>query len=375
MEGRTFTTREEVITAVRDHYRSLGQEIKIGKNSDKKKLILQCPSGGKYQSASGETPKRERSTKKSDCPFAIRAFFSSVSNNWRIHTVFETHNHELSQGYAENRRLTDAEKSVVRSMAANGVPVAAIRSSLQSEFQNRHSTRKTIHNEIGKARKEILDGRTPIVALYEVLQDGNCFLRLSADENEEVIGLFMAHPISISMARRFSTIFMMDCTYKTNRYKMPMLNIIGISSTFSTFNIGFAFLKAETEEFYCWALRALEEIAVPEVVTTDRELALLGAIRMVFPNTKNLLCQWHINKNVTGHASTIFADEENRQCFYSLWRRCIMSNTEAEFDLNWTNIGSFSTSSDWQAAVDYLREVWFPYLCVFQIFFNSKNIF
>ena len=240
-------------------------------------------------------------------------------------------------------------------MALHGVPVAAIRSSLQSEFQNRHSIRKTIHNEIGKARKELLDGRTPIVALYEVLQDGNWFLRLSADNNGEIVGLFMAHPISIAMARRFSTIFMMDCTYKTNKYKMPMLNIIGISSTFSTFNVGFAFLKAETEESYCWALRALAEIAVPEVVT--RELALLSAIRIVFPNTKNLLCQWHINKNVTGHAATIFRDEEDRQRFYSLWRRCIMSNTEAEFDLNWTNIRGFSTSNDWQAAVTYLQEV------------------
>ena len=112
MEGRTFSSREVLISTVREHYRSFGLELKIGKHSDKKKLILQCPSGGKYHSASGQTLKRERATKKSDCPFAIRASFSPVSNNWHIHTVCETHNHERSQGYAENRKLSDAEKNL-----------------------------------------------------------------------------------------------------------------------------------------------------------------------------------------------------------------------------------------------------------------------
>jgi uncharacterized membrane protein YraQ (UPF0718 family) len=35
---------------------------------------------------------------------------------------------------------------------------------------------------------------------------------------------------------------------------MPLLNVVGIMSTYAMFNIGFAFFHAENKEAYAWVL-------------------------------------------------------------------------------------------------------------------------
>ncbi|KAH9251488.1 hypothetical protein BASA81_010656 [Batrachochytrium salamandrivorans] len=67
------------------------------------------------------------------------------------------------------------------------------------------------------------------------------------DSNGALSGLFFCHGKSAELARRFNIVFIMDCTYKTNRFGMPLLNIVGITATYNTFNAGFAFICNETE--------------------------------------------------------------------------------------------------------------------------------
>jgi len=41
----------------------------------------------------------------------------------------------------------------------------------------------------------------------------------------------------------------------------------------------------------------------PTVIISDRDLALMNAIEVVFPEATNLLCRFHINKNVKAKRS------------------------------------------------------------------------
>src|SRR6201999_760366 len=72
----------------------------------------------------------------------------------------------------------------------------------------------------------------------------------------------------------------------------------------TSFFIAFVFLSSEKEEDYSWALQELwgviqkEDIQYPGVIVTDRELALMNALQMVFPQCQTLLCEWHIAKVV-----------------------------------------------------------------------------
>ncbi|XP_028118504.1 uncharacterized protein LOC114316046 [Camellia sinensis] len=47
--------------------------------------------------------------------------------------------------------------------------------------------------------------------------------RRSCADIETVTDLFFAHPTSLNLLRAFPKVLLMDCTYKTNRYRLPFL--------------------------------------------------------------------------------------------------------------------------------------------------------
>jgi hypothetical protein len=79
----------------------------------------------------------------------------------------------------------------------------------------------------------------------------------------------------------------MDCTYKTNRYHFPLLDIIGESSVGKSFYVGLAFIANEREPAYRQVLRWLkglldqQQIPYPKTIMTDKEKALRNAITEV----------------------------------------------------------------------------------------------
>jgi hypothetical protein len=115
------------------------------------------------------------------------------------------------------------------------------------------------------------------------------------------------------MCQTFSTVFLLDCTYKTNKFSMPLLNVVGIMSTYATFNAGFAFLHAKNEKAYAWVLEQFAKVMTPKVLCTNRELALMNRITQVFPGCHNILYCWHINKNILVNFKTRFFDVEWQQ--------------------------------------------------------------
>jgi len=72
----------------------------------------------------------------------------------------------------------------------------------------------------------------------------------------------------------------MDSTYKTNMYKMPMFEIVGVTSTHLTYSVCFGFMTHEKEENFIWDLQMMLKLLksknnMPKVVVTDRDTALI----------------------------------------------------------------------------------------------------
>jgi len=153
-----------------------------------------------------------------------------------------------------------------------------------------------------------------------LISSGGYTFKVKLGDNGNLKALFFSKDNMLAFSCRYKYVFMMDCTYKTNRFGMPLLNIVGITSTFKTFNAGFAFLSAEKEEDYQWALEAFGSVVEPKLIITDRELALMNAINSVFPNCIHLLSIWHINSNIFTNTMTDKWDSEERfKNFMSDW--------------------------------------------------------
>ena len=83
---------------------------------------------------------------------------------------------------------------------------------------------------------------------------------------------------------------MINDTYKTNRFKMPLFNITGVSNIGSIFNIAFGLLDGEDKVEFTWAIGQLEEIRQrysiqrPLVMVTDADRGLKNALTNLWPN-------------------------------------------------------------------------------------------
>jgi len=113
-------------------------------------------------------------------------------------------------------------------------------------------------------------------------------------------------------------VLQLDCTYKTNRFKMPLLNIIGVTNLDTIFTVAFCFMKSETQIDYEWALNQLRYIYgdnYPRVMLTDRELALTNAI-----DVKNCRKYW------------TECETEDWENFLPGWRGIVDSPSEAVYE-------------------------------------------
>ncbi|CAG8809814.1 4001_t:CDS:1, partial [Racocetra persica] len=131
-------------------------------------------------------------------------------------------------------------------------------------------------------------------ALVDELQEGDFLYKYKYDNTSSVTHLFFAYKESTCLIHQYPTVILIDCIYKTNKFKMLLLSIVDITSFNTTFYTCFVFMKSKEETDYNWALthvlRLFDEIEKPSVIVTDRELALMNALRMIFPNSTNILC-------------------------------------------------------------------------------------
>ncbi|XP_058757277.1 uncharacterized protein LOC131630516 [Vicia villosa] len=100
-----------------------------------------------------------------------------------------------------------------------------------------------------------------------------------------------------------STLLILDSTYKTNKYRLPLFELVGVTSTDKTYAVGFAFLKCEKEDNFTWELevcRSLlkEKVDMPKAIVTDRNTPLMNTAAKVFPFSNALFCRYHISTNV-----------------------------------------------------------------------------
>jgi hypothetical protein len=156
-----------------------------------------------------------------------------------------------------------------------------------------------------------LDGWSPIEDLLCVLKETNWSYDVKVKDDGLVQKLFFAHPGSIHLARINHHMALLDATYKTNRYQLPLLHVIGQSVSNRLFSIAFCFLAREDRESYIWAIKNLKKHVwrpqrIPKVFITNRDNVLRGALAEVFPCSQANLFTWHINKNITTNVKKYF---------------------------------------------------------------------
>ena len=282
----------------------------------------------------------------------FRATATQIGDVCVVAVQHPSHNHEplpRPSVLAAYRERTDQDREDIRRMTESNIPTRAIIHFLNSRGGN--FTQRDIYNERAQLREERNRGLSPIQALIQYLKNfsisqineiheyaspdgisppddnslldissagdaannlasspdeiersGRYFYRFETDDEQRLTWLFIVHPLSIGHIRRNYDVMLADCTYQTNRFDMPLLNIVGITSTNRTVEFGFCFLKDEKTDTYISAMSAMLELlkkldVEPSVWLTDKEDALKAALTQLWPDVPQRLCWWHIKKH------------------------------------------------------------------------------
>ncbi len=110
---------------------------------------------------------------------------------------------------------------------------------------------------------------------------------------------------------------MTDLTYKTNRFNMPLINIIKMTSMNRLFFNESIFIPGEKEKNYklvFFAIRKLYnvyELSYPKTFVTNAYTAEIAAMKYIFPRINHILYIWHINCNIQTKLKPIIKEQFN----------------------------------------------------------------
>jgi hypothetical protein len=323
--NQSFNTPEEAMEAINIFTGLHGYALtkKRSKNDDfgnPKVIYLQCNRGGTFNTRiEKEDRKRKRSIRSIGCPFDAVLRFSKELLSWSLEIRDPTHNHEPSPPSTHpslRRQELNAKAARIEAQIALGMPTRQVLSGIEKEARSSLKA-QDIRNLRKMLRRQFLKGRSPIQALITQLpEDGNWNFSYELSEDYHVTTLFGMHKSSLDILRMNPYMLFMDCTYKTNRFKMPLLDIVGVTATNKTFYVGFAFLGDEKQPSYEFVLRNLKciysqlnlSIIAPATVLTDKDRALINALHVVFPETNTMVCQWHIHMDILKKARPILGE-------------------------------------------------------------------
>ena len=347
-------------------------------------VYLMCDMGRKADSRAPLCRKRKGSTSRAlQCPFSCVGKLLSTGE-WKLTVRTARHNHEAFQAASHvihrKRQIDDDIRRTIQHQSQAGSRPAQVINSLQLHRPNIMCTAQDIYNIKQNIKRQKLGCLTPIQALIQHLDSSDSWgYAYAIDQSNHVTHLYCIHEESRRLIKRYPNSLVLDCTYKTNRYKMPLLNVLGTTGTNKSFYACFAFLEGETTQDYVWVLEKISavftslDLPPPPVLTTDMEPAVIAAIAEVFPppQTRHLLCQWHMNKNILANCRPDFESKEGYEEFFSAWQRCIWSKSEAEFGANWLAFEAAYRGA-YEDGINYIRDTYKPHTSALAAFGTNQ---
>jgi hypothetical protein len=347
-----FDSFEALESVCQAHAKSAGYAFTTHKSERRKgrwiKTLI-CKRGREYRSHNKEFDEdsrlRARETFKIKCPVIINAK-EKVNGSWHLthRKEHSTHNHEPSGvgAFPEHRRLNQDQKDTIKTHYTAGITTNHTATVLRDTDPSVTILKRDIYNITASIVRASRKGQSPPEALIAQLEAektrGETFFQWRQDEGGHIGMLFVADMRSIEYLNKHPDILLLDCTYKTNKFDMPLLDILGVDHHGSSFTIALCWLDQETEENYDEAIQHLVSLfrpsIWPSVVATDCELALIKAIERYFPaiHTKRVLCYWHIAKNIMANCKALFPTIERWEDFERECRNIVFAKSEDEYE-------------------------------------------
>jgi len=281
-------------------------------------MLIDCERSGEYRCRKNEFIKRDTGTRKCGCPFKLHCKPVVGGEGWMVKLICGVHNYELAKplvGHPYVGRLTKAKKTLIADMTKSMVKPRNIMLTLKQHNANSCSTIKHIYNTRSAFRSSIRGSNLEMQHLMKLFECDQYIHWHRIKDEDMVRDIFWCHPDAVKLVNACNLVFLINNTYKTNRYRLPLLDFVGVTPTGMTFSSSFAYVECEHVNNLVWALQRFEgpflkRDALPGVIVTNRDQTLMNAVKAVFPDCTNLLCSFHINKNVKAKCKSLIGQKK-----------------------------------------------------------------
>ncbi|KAL5184779.1 Protein FAR1-RELATED SEQUENCE 6 [Glycine soja] len=344
--SQVFATRDDVLQWARIVVHENGfvavimrSDTETGSRGRSSFVLIGCERSGTYKCRNKEFVRKDTGSKKCGCPFRLRGKPVHGGEGWMVKLICGIHNHELAKslvGHPYARRLTKEEKKIIADMTKSMVKPKNILLTFKEHNADSCTTIKQIYNARSAYRSSIRGVDTEMQHLMKLLKRDQ-YIHWHRLKDEVVVrDLFWCHSDVIKLCNAYHLVFFIDSTYKTNRYKLPLLDFVGVTPTAMTFSAGHDRLHL--------------------VIVTDRDLALMNAVKTVFPESTNLLCRFHIDKNVKAKCKSLIGEKNAWDYVMDSWGTLVDCPSEHEFH---ESHQKFQVAcSPWPMFIGYVNDTW-----------------
>ncbi|XP_072966302.1 protein FAR1-RELATED SEQUENCE 5-like isoform X1 [Typha angustifolia] len=189
------------------------------------------------------------------------------------------------------------------------------------------------------------------------------FYAIQVDNNNCMTNVFWADAKARMAYQHFGDAVTFDTTYKKTKYMMPFAMFRGVNHHLQSVPFGCCLLMDETKGSYIWLFETwLTAMGGrhPDLLVTDRDKAMEGAIMRVFRNTRHRFCKWHILSRCKQKLADVYLKHVTLK---SDLKECVNgSETIEDFDTRWEYlVGKYNLwDNPWLQSLYKIREQWAP---------------
>ena len=119
---------------------------------------------------------------------------------------------------------------------------------------NNYTTIKQIYHVRSVYHSSVRGIDTELQQLMKLLERDQYIHWYRLKDEDVICDIFWCHPDVVKLCNAYNLVFLIDSTYKTNRYMLPLLDFVGVTPIGMTFSVGFAYLEGERINNTVWAL-------------------------------------------------------------------------------------------------------------------------
>lgn len=284
---------------------------------------------------------------------------------WEFVTL---HNHDLCRPnevhfLRSHRKVEDHDLAQVQSLNEVQVPISRAYEFLSYQaggYNNMRFMLKDLYNKLG--RKNITDNaegdaQTAVRSLRaRSARETEFFFEHTVDTEGRLKNMFWRDHQSLLDYTAYGDVLIIDSTYKTNRYRQPLVLFVGCNNHRATTVFGFALVGDEKEETYDWVFNMFlvsMKYKKPMSVITDGDEAIKSVLERLMPEARHRLCAWHIGRNIGQNLNNV----EAIKCFSKF---IYASLTVPEWEAQWREAVEMHQmeNNEWVTALYKKRTRW-----------------